>query len=114
MTTSKDGPPIGSENPTDQQTFISYKLTPKIDKAIDKIKSNKEYSTKQDIPTVVLLDNQSQVKGKSSIDQNGKMRAIETEPERTRLEQANILTTTPADTNTNSQLEQNSKDTSQR
>ena len=31
MITSPDSPPIGNENTTEQQSFISHKLTPKID-----------------------------------------------------------------------------------
>ena len=77
MPTSNDSPPIGLENVIDQQTFISQKLTPKIDKAIDKIKA-----TKQDTPNVVFLDNQVQDKSNNTSDQDNEMNAIEIERER--------------------------------
>ena len=86
MTTSQDSPPVGFENPTDQKTFISYRSTTKNDKAVDKIKSNKQNPTKQDTPTVVILDNNSQATRKRTIDQNEKLTARETERERIRIE----------------------------
>ena len=113
MTTLQDSPPIGFEYPTDQQTFISYKSTPKIDRSLDKIKANKQNPTKQDTPTVVFLNNQSHATRKSTTDQNEKMTAIESERETIRIEKANIITITPSDTNTNSQPEHNSKNTIQ-
>ena len=60
-----------------------------------------------------FLDNQAQDKNNSTSDQDNKMTVIETERERIRVEQVNIISFIPANTNTSSQLEQNSKDTTQ-
>ena len=101
MITSPDSPPIGNENTTEQQIFISHKPTPKIDKAVNKIKANKPDSAKQDTPKVVFLDNQTSEATKNTKDNNEQINAIERERERMRLDQANIISIIPADTNTN-------------
>ena len=111
MITSPDSPPIGIENTIKQQTFVSHKLTPKIDKAVNKIKATKPDSTKQDTSKLKFLDNQTSETTKNTKDQNEEI--IEKERQRIRIEQANIISIIPADTNTNTQLEQNIKDTTQ-
>ena len=108
MSTSMDSPPIGLENTIDSQTLIPNKSTPKIEKAVANIKA-----TKQDIPKVVFLDNQVEAKIKNRSDQDKEKATIEREQERIRTEQANIITTIPANTDTENQLVRYNKDTTQ-
>ena len=108
MSTSINSPPIGSENTIDKQTCVSYKSTFKIEKAMVKIKA-----TKQNIPSVVFLDNQVEDKSKNTKTQDNEVATIEIEQERIRLEQANIISIIPANTNTSNQLDRNNKDTTQ-
>ena len=103
-----DSPPIGLENKTDSQTLNPHKTTPKIEKAVAKIKA-----TKQDIPKMVFLDNQVEAKTKNISDQDKEIATIEREQERIRKEQANIITTIPANTDTDNQLDRYNKDTTQ-
>ena len=108
MSTSIDSPPIGSENTIDKQTFTSYNSTPKIEKAMVKIKA-----TKQDNPNVVFLDIQVEGKSKNTSNQDNEIATIEREQKRIRIEQANIISIVPANPNTSNQLDRNSKDTTQ-
>ena len=80
---------------------------------MNKIKATKPDSTTQDTPKVVFLDNQTSETTNNTKDYNEEINAIERERERIRLEQANIISIIPADTNTNIQLEQNTNDTIQ-
>ena len=48
--TIPDSPPIGNEHTANQQNFISRKSTPKIDKAVRKIKEANADSTKMRQP----------------------------------------------------------------
>ena len=108
MSTSKDSPPIGSENILDKETVTNYKLTPKIEKAMAKIKA-----TKKDTPTVVFLDDQAEQITKDTSEQDKAIELIQIEQERIRVEQAKIITIVPAHTETNNQLDRNIKDTTQ-
>ena len=108
MSTSIDSPPIGLVNTTNEQSYIAYKSTLTIEKAMVKIKA-----TKQDISNVVFLDNQVEDKSKNTSNQDNEIATIELEQERIRMEQANIISIVPANTNTINQSERNSKDTTQ-
>ena len=77
------------------------------------IRTTKPDSIKQDTSKVVILDNQSSKTTKNTKDIYKEINAIERERERIRLEQANIISTIPAETNTNIQLEQNTNSTIQ-
>ena len=70
-------------------------------------------ATKQDIPYVVILDNQVESKSKNTSTQDNEIAIIEIDQGRIRIEQANILSIVPANTNTSNQLDRNSKDTTQ-
>ena len=104
MLTSLDSPPIGPENIIINETQAKYKSTPKIEKAMSKIKA-----TKRDTPTVVCLDNQADNTTKIKSEQNKEIELIQLEQERIRLEQVNIITIVPAHTDSNNQLEQHNK-----
>ena len=86
MLTSIVSPPIGSENIRNKETEAKYKSTPKIEKAMAKIKA-----TKRDTPTVVFLDEQADITTKDTPEQNKEIELIQLEQERIRLEQANII-----------------------
>ena len=104
MLTSLDSPPIGPENIIINETQAKYKSTPKIEKAMSKIKA-----TKRDTPTVVFLDNQADNTTKNTPEQNREIELIQLEEERIRLEQVNIITIVPAHTDSNNLLEQHNK-----
>ena len=108
MSTSLNSPPIGSEDIMDKQTLAEYKSTPKIEKAVAKIKA-----TKKDMPKVVFLDNQAEAKTKNMSEQDKEIAQIETEQERIRIEQANKISIVPANTDTNKQLDRSNKGTTQ-
>ena len=80
---------------------------------MNKIKTTKPDCTKQNTPIVVFLNNQTSNTTKNTKVYNEEINAIERERERIRLEQANIISIVPADTNKNIQLEQNTNDTNQ-
>ena len=94
-----DSPPIGSENILDKETVTNYKSTPKIEKAMAKIKA-----TNKDTPTVVFLDDQAEQITKDTSEQDKAKELIQIEQERIRVEQAKIITIVPAHTETNNQL----------
>ena len=104
MLTSLDSPPIDPENIIINETQAKYKSTPKIEKAMSKIKA-----TKRDTPTVVFLDNQADNTTKNTPEQSKEIELIQLEQERIRLEQVNIITIVPANTDSNNQLEKDNK-----
>ena len=108
MLTSLDSPPIGPENIIINETQAKYKSTPKIEKAMSKIKA-----TKRDTPTVVFLDNQADNTTKNTPEQSKEIELIQLEQERIRLEQVNIITIVPAHTDSSNQLDQHNKYTTQ-
>ena len=67
-----NSPPIGSENIMDKQTLAGYKSTPKIEKAVAKIKVTKKY-----IPKGVVLDKQAEAKTKNMSEQDKEIAQIE-------------------------------------
>ena len=108
MLTSLDSPPIDPENIIINETQAKYKSTPKIEKAMSKIKA-----TKRDTPTVVFLDNQADNTTKNTPEQSKEIELIQLEQERIRLEQLNIITIVPANTESNNQLEKDNKHSTQ-
>ena len=108
MLTSLDSPPIEPENIMINETQAKYNSTPKIEKAMSKIKA-----TKKDTPTVVFLDNQADNTNKNTPEQNKEIELIQLEQERIRLEQVNIITIVPANTESNNQLEKDNKQLTQ-
>ena len=108
MLTSLDSPPIEPENIMIKETQAKYKSTPKIEKAMSKIKA-----TKKDTPTVVFLDNQADNTTKNTPEQNKEIELIQLEQERIRLEQVNITTILPANTESNNQLEKDNRQLTQ-
>ena len=108
MLTSLDSPPIDPENILINETQAKYKSTPKIEKAMSKIKA-----TKRDTPTVVFLDNQEDNTTKNTPEQSKEIELMQLEQERIRLEQANIITIVPANTVSNNQLENDNKHSTQ-
>ena len=109
MLTSLDSPPIGPENIIIKETQAKYKSTPKIEKAMSKIKA-----TKRDTPSVVFLDNQADNTTKNTPEQSKEIELIQLEQERIRLEQVNIITIVPAHTDSSNQLDQHNKYTTQK
>ena len=108
MLTSLDSPPIEPENIIFNETQAKYKSTPKIEKAMSKIKA-----TKRDTPTVVFLDNQADNTTKNTPEQSKEIEFIQLEQERIRLEQVNIITIVPANIDLNNQLEKDNKHSTQ-
>ena len=108
MLTSLDSPPIDPENIVINETQAKYKSTPKIEKAMSKIKA-----TKRDTPTVVFLDNQEDNTTKNTPEQSKEIELMKLEQERIRLEEANIITIVPANTDSNNQLENDNKHSTQ-
>ena len=108
MLTSIDSPPIGSENPIINETQAKYKSTPKIEETMAKIKA-----TKRDTPTVIFLDNQADTTTKNTPEQTKEIELIQLDQERIRLEQANIISIVPAHKDSNNQLDQHTKYTTQ-
>ena len=108
MLTSLDSPPIEPENIMINETQAKYKSTPKIENAMSKIKA-----TKKDTPTVVFLDNQADNTTKNTPEENKEIELIQLEQERIRLEQVNIITIVPANTESNNQLEKDNKQLTQ-
>ena len=70
-------------------------------------------ATKRDTPTVVFLDNQADNTTKNTPEQSKEIELIQLEQERIRLEQVNIITIVPANTDPNNQLEKDNKHSTQ-
>ena len=113
MITSPESPPIGNEHRAEQQSFISHRSTPKIEKSLNKIKATKADETQNTILQKQYswtIKHQKQRQAQKTITKTLKQLNENEREYNSNKPQANIMSIIPADRNTNIQLEQSTNE----